>query len=144
MRVCAKGGWRDFREAGCPLPTAHYPLPATHYSLLTYYSLLHREAGCPLPTTHYPLPATRYPLLTTELLLTTHCFTERLGASRCASAATSSAMLSGDMSMDTASWVVCGLVWGIGLRRLGCGCARRLVTGSCVHLRDDPDGLSAA
>ena len=25
-----------------------------------------------------------------------------------------------------------GLVWGIGLRRLGCGCGRRLVTGSCV------------
>ena len=40
-------------------------------------------------------------------------------------------------------WVVCGLVWGIGLRRLGCGCGRRLVTGSCVYLRDDPDGLSA-
>ena len=28
--------------------------------------------------------------------------------------------------------MVCGLVWGIGLRRLGCGCGRRLVTGSCV------------
>jgi hypothetical protein len=28
-----------------------------------------------------------------------------------------------------------GLVWGIGLRRLGCGCGRRLVTGSCVYLR---------
>jgi hypothetical protein len=41
------------------------------------------------------------------------------------------------------TWVVCGLVWGIGLRRLGCGCGRRLVTGSCVYLRDDPDGLSA-
>ena len=27
---------------------------------------------------------------------------------------------------------VYGLVWGIGLRRLGCGCGRRLVTGSCV------------
>ena len=25
------------------------------------------------------------------------------------------------------------LVWGIGLRRLGCGCGRRLVTGSCVN-----------
>ena len=24
-----------------------------------------------------------------------------------------------------------------------CGCGRRLVTGSCVYLRDDPDGLSA-
>ena len=29
-------------------------------------------------------------------------------------------------------WVVCVLVWGIGLRRLGSGCGRRLVTGSCV------------
>ena len=28
--------------------------------------------------------------------------------------------------------MLCGLVWGIGLRRLGCGCGRRLVTGSCV------------
>ena len=28
--------------------------------------------------------------------------------------------------------MVCGLVLGIGLRRLGCGCGRRLVTGSCV------------
>ena len=28
--------------------------------------------------------------------------------------------------------VVCGLVWGIGLRRLGCGCGRRSVMGSCV------------
>ena len=28
--------------------------------------------------------------------------------------------------------MVCGLVWGVGLRRLGCGCGRRLVTGSCV------------
>ena len=28
--------------------------------------------------------------------------------------------------------MVCGLVWGIGLRRLGCGGGRRLVTGSCV------------
>ena len=35
------------------------------------------------------------------------------------------------------------MVWGIGLRRLGCGCGRRLVTGSCVYLRDDPDGSSA-
>ena len=41
------------------------------------------------------------------------------------------------------TWVACGLVWGIGLRRLGCGCGRRLVTGSCVYLRDDPDGSSA-
>jgi len=41
------------------------------------------------------------------------------------------------------TWVACGVVWGIGLRRLGCGCGRRLVTGSCVYLRDDPDGLSA-
>ena len=30
------------------------------------------------------------------------------------------------------TWMVCGLVWRIGLRRLGCGCGRRLVTGSCV------------
>ena len=28
--------------------------------------------------------------------------------------------------------MVCALVWGIGLRRLGCGCGRRLVTGSYV------------
>ena len=28
------------------------------------------------------------------------------------------------------AWVVGGLVWGIGLRRLGCVCGRRLVTGS--------------
>ena len=28
-------------------------------------------------------------------------------------------------------------------RRLGCGSGRRLETGSCVYLRDDPDGLSA-
>ena len=28
--------------------------------------------------------------------------------------------------------MLCGLVWGIGLRRLGCGCGRRLGTGSCV------------
>ena len=28
--------------------------------------------------------------------------------------------------------MVCGLVWGIGLRRLGCGCGRRSVMGSCV------------
>ena len=38
------------------------------------------------------------------------------------------------------TWVACALVWGIGLRRLGCGCGRRLVTGSCVYLRDDPTG----
>ena len=28
--------------------------------------------------------------------------------------------------------MVYALVWGIGWRRLGCGCGRRLVTGSCV------------
>jgi hypothetical protein len=33
-----------------------------------------------------------------------------------------------------------GVRVGLGL---GCGCGRRLVTGSCVYLRDDPDGLSA-
>ena len=40
--------------------------------------------------------------------------------------------------------MVCGLVWGIGLRRLGCGCGRRLVTGSCVIRETTPDGLSVA
>ena len=49
----------------------------------------------------------------------------------------------GGMAHGRVTWVACGLVWGIGLRRLGCGCGRRLVTGSCVYLRDDPDGLSA-
>ena len=37
-------------------------------------------------------------------------------------------------------WVVCALVWGIGLRRLGCGCGRRLVTGSCVICETTPTG----
>ena len=32
--------------------------------------------------------------------------------------------------MGRVTWVACGLVWGIGLRRLGCGCGRRLVTGN--------------
>ena len=36
--------------------------------------------------------------------------------------------------------MVCGLVWGIGLRRLGCGCGRRLVTGSCVICETTPTG----
>ena len=31
--------------------------------------------------------------------------------------------------------VVCALVWGIGLRRLGCVCGRRSGTGSCVSIR---------
>ena len=31
--------------------------------------------------------------------------------------------------------MVGGLVWGIGLRRLGCVCGRRLGTGSCVSVR---------
>ena len=31
--------------------------------------------------------------------------------------------------------VVCGLVWGIGLRRLGCVCGRRLGTGKRVSVR---------
>ena len=31
--------------------------------------------------------------------------------------------------------MVCGLVWGIGLGRLGCVCGRRLGTGSCVSVR---------
>ena len=47
------------------------------------------------------------------------------------------------VGLGSVTWVACGLVWGIGLRRLGCGCGRRLVTGSCVYLRDDPDGSSA-
>eukprot|EP00964_Phaeocystis_antarctica_P114699 scaffold78641_cov74-Phaeocystis_antarctica.AAC.7 len=38
----------------------------------------------------------------------------------------------GAASTKQMTWMVCGLVWGIGLRRLGCGCGRRLVTGSCV------------
>ena len=33
------------------------------------------------------------------------------------------------------AWVVGGLVWGIGWRRLGCVCGRRLGTGSCVSVR---------
>ena len=33
------------------------------------------------------------------------------------------------------AWVVSGLVWGIGLRRLGCVCGRRLGTGSRVSVR---------
>ena len=40
--------------------------------------------------------------------------------------------------------MVCALVWGIGLRRLGCGCGRRLVTGSWF-IREtwtQTDGLS--
>ena len=32
------------------------------------------------------------------------------------------------------------MVWGIGLRRLGCGCGRRLVTGSCVICETTPTG----
>ena len=47
------------------------------------------------------------------------------------------------VGLGSVTWVACGLVLGIGLRRLGCGCGRRLVTGSCVYLRDDPDGSSA-
>merc|ERR1712194_789353 len=31
--------------------------------------------------------------------------------------------------------VVCALVWGIGLRRLGCVCGRRSGTGSSVSIR---------
>ena len=42
------------------------------------------------------------------------------------------------------TWVgVCGSVWGIGLRRLGCGCGRRFVTGSCVIRETNPKGSSA-
>ena len=42
--------------------------------------------------------------------------------------------------MGRVIWVVCGLVWGIGLRRLGCGCGRRLVTGSCAICETTPTG----
>ena len=28
----------------------------------------------------------------------------------------------GGWGVGRVTWVVCGLVWGIGLRRLGCGC----------------------
>jgi len=35
---------------------------------------------------------------------------------------------------------VCGSVWGIGLRRRGCGCGRRFVTGSCVIRETTPTG----
>eukprot|EP00964_Phaeocystis_antarctica_P104449 scaffold69570_cov59-Phaeocystis_antarctica.AAC.1 len=41
-------------------------------------------------------------------------------------------MARGSGDAGPGAWMVCGLVWGIGLRRLGCGCGRRLVTGSCV------------
>ena len=46
----------------------------------------------------------------------------------------------GNIHASAVAWVVCGLVWGIGLRRLGCVCGRRLGTGSCVCPPDDHYG----
>ena len=41
----------------------------------------------------------------------------------------------GEEGEATVVSVECGLVWGIGLRRLGCVCGRRLGTGSYVSVR---------